>query len=64
MANFLNFTPDMWLTRLGVRNFLQYYHLIAELTVIWQLMVDTYEPVPYIEYLGAREAMLSMYYEP
>ena len=27
-------------------------------------MMETFDPVPVIEYVGAREVMLSVYYEP
>ena len=64
MYMYSEFTPDQWLELLGGRNYHKFYHLIAKLKVIWSIMLDTFDPVPVIEYVGAREVMLSVYYEP
>ena len=64
MYMYSEFTPDQWLELLGGRNYHKFYHLIAELKVIWSIMLYTVDPVPVIEYVGAREVMLSVYYEP
>src|SRR5688572_224465 len=64
MNKYSNYLPEKWLAHLGNRNFYKFYHLIAELLVIWNLMMETFNPVPVVDYIGAREVLLSLFYEP
>ncbi len=64
MDKYSNYSPEKWLAHLGNRNFHKFYHLIAELLVIWHIMMETFNPVPVLDYIGAREVLLSLFYEP